>query len=153
MNSENIQDYIYEHIPIIAKNSFEIQKDSFDMIYVKGKLKDHINHRNSVFGGSLSTALIVSSWANVRNTLLSRNIDNGIIVIQSQKVEFIEPVNADFIAITRKISEEKIAKFVKILNKFGKSRLIIESIVTYENSAEILATFTGEFVVVIDKKA
>jgi len=152
MEKEDLQKYIYEHIPIVQKNLLEIKKDDSGSVYIRGFYKDHINHRNSVFGGSISTALILSAWANVRDLLLSRGIANGIIVIQSEEIKFLQLVNKDFIARIQPIHDEKKHKFIGMLNKFGKSRIKIEAILTHENETEPLAHFFGDFVVVLNKE-
>ena len=151
MEQEDLQKYIYEHIPIVQKNLLEIKKDDAGSIYIRGYYKDHINHRNSVFGGSISTALILAAWANVRDLLLSQGITNGIIVIQSEEIKFLQLVNQDFIARIQSVTEDKKHKFTAMLNKFGKSRIKIEAVLTHENEQEILAHFLGDFVVVLNK--
>lgn len=151
MDDENLQEYIYDHIPIVKANLFGIAKDGNDNVCVSGAFKDHINHRNSVFGGSLSTAMILASWATVRNILRARGIANGIIVIQSEEVKFMKPVVGDFIARIKPISDDKLRKFITMLNKFGKARLVLESSIAHANSTEVLTTFSGEFVVVVNR--
>ena len=151
MENEDLQKYIYEHIPIVQKNLLEIKKTDSGSIFIRGFYKDHINHRNSVFGGSISTALILAAWANVRDLLLSQGITNGIIVIQSEEIKFLQPVNRDFIARIQSVSEDKKHKFSAMLNKFGKSRIKIEAVLTHENEQETLAHFLGDFVVVLNK--
>lgn len=149
MNS-TIEQYINEHIPIVKKHNFEINEVHSPFIQVKGTLKDHINHRNSVFGGSISTSVIVASWASVRNILLTRELPAGIIVIQSEHVEFTKPLVSDFYAEVRPVSEEQIAKFIMMINKFGKSRIRIEADVRDCEKGESCASFTGEYVVLLN---
>ena len=108
-----VEQYINEHIPIVQKHNFRITDDTSPFIKVSGKLDDHINHRNSVFGGSISTALIVASWASVRTILLTRGIPAGIIVIQSEHVEFTKPLIADFYAELRPVSEDRLSKLLQ----------------------------------------
>jgi len=144
---EDLQTYIYDHIPIVKKNEFSITIVNSPYVTVRGRFADHINHRNSVFGGSLSTALILSSWATVRQILKTRGIENGVIVIQSQTVDFDKPVIEDFVANVTPIHEDKLHKFIAMLGKFGKARLKMESIVTQGDSPEPLARFVGNFVV------
>jgi thioesterase domain-containing protein len=144
---EDLQTYIYDHIPIVGKNGFSIEIVNSPYVKVSGRFADHINHRNSVFGGSLSTALILSSWATVRQILKTRGIENGVIVIQSQTVDFDKPVIEDFFANVTPIPEDKLHKFIAMLAKFGKARLKVESLVTQGASKEPLARFIGSFVV------
>jgi len=145
-----VEQYINEHIPIVKKHNFQITEEVSPFIQVKGTLKDHINHRNSVFGGSISTSLIVASWASVRNILLTRGIPSGIIVIQSEHVEFSKPLIDDFYAALRPISNDRLTKFIAMINKFGKSRIKIEADVKDCKNNEVCASFTGEYVVLLN---
>lgn len=149
METEDIQTYIHEHIPIVKENRFAIEADESPYVSVTGTLKDHINHRNSAFGGSLSTALILSAWASVRSLLRAHGVENGIIVIQSQTVRFDKPVTGDFTARTLPIADVKVAKFIAMLTKFGKSRLKVESYIAIEGTKDALTSFEGDFVVVL----
>ena len=151
MPSENLQDYIYEHIPIVKANNFRIDEDNEGSILVRGACADHINHRNTVFGGSLSTALILTAWANVRKLVAAAGITGEIIVIQSQEVQFSQPVSRDFVARTLAIPTLVSAKFIDMLRKFGKSRILVEAAVTHGDSSLPLTTFKGNFVVVQGK--
>ena len=145
---ENLQEYIYEHIPIVKANNFRIATDQAGAILVTGACADHINHRNTVFGGSLSTALILTAWANVRKLVADAGIRGEIIVIQSQEVQFLQPVTHDFLACTLAIPEPVSAKFIGMLRKFGKGRILVEAVVTHGDSNQTLTTFKGNFVVV-----
>jgi thioesterase domain-containing protein len=149
MDTEDVQAYIYEHIPIVEKNRFTITDSAAPYVTVRGALADHVNHRGSGFGGSISTALILAAWATVRNILRANGAQDGVIVIQSQEVRFVKPVTADFTARIRPIQQEKIHRFISMLKKFDKSRLKIEGFLTQDNSDGALATFSGEFVVVL----
>jgi thioesterase domain-containing protein len=147
---EDLQQYIYEHIPVIRQNNFTVA-DENDCIEVCGKFSDHINHRNSVFGGSLSTAMILSAWAYVRKIIIDCDCSDTIIVIQSQDVKFIDPVTKDFCAISVPKTGEEKKKLIDTLNRFGKSRINVRSIVTHLGGGAKLAEFKGDFVIVKKK--
>ncbi len=149
MEHQDLQEYIYKEIPIVRKNAFAIERIG-DIPYqrVRARLQDHVNHRKTAFGGSLSTALILCSWASVHGILSSRGIDDGSVIIQTQRVEYLKPVNADFTAEVTPFGEEEINRFVAMLEKFGKSRLSVAARVTQEGDPESRATFEGTFVVV-----
>ncbi len=141
----SLQDYIYEHIPIIRDNRFEIVEGQ--ELVVGGRYADHINHRNSVFGGSLSTALILVSWASFRRWLAGAGYADAIIVIQSQQVQFLEPVTRDFCAKAHELVPKEKSRLLAMLTRFGKARTTMVSWVTHTDDSEILAEFSGEFVV------
>lgn len=145
--AEDLQQYIYDHIPIVEKNRFVIARDDRGLIVVTGSLRDHVNHRSSVFGGSLSTALILCAWANLRQLLLSQTIAGPVIVIQSQTVEFTHPVLSDFQAVLDPPSESEVSSFLAKLTRFGKSRIEVKAVITGVGLTAPLATFQGQFVV------
>ncbi len=149
MEDQDLQAYIYEQIPIVEKNAFTVEPDGeAPYARVRARLEDHVNHRNSAFGGSLSTALILCSWASVHGILKSRGIDDGSVVIQTQRVDYLKPVTADFTAEVTPLGEDDLARCVLMLAKFGKSRLMVESRVTQEGDSSTRAAFTGVFVIV-----
>jgi thioesterase domain-containing protein len=149
MERLDLQEYIYKEIPIVKKNAFIVEQVGEGPYHrVRARLKDHVNHRNTAFGGSLSTALILCSWASVHGILESRGIGDGSVVIQTQRVEYRKPVNADFTAEITPLGDEEINRFIVMLEKFGKSRLTIEARVTQEGDPANRASFEGIFVVV-----
>ena len=150
--NEDIQAYIYEHIPIVKQNHFRIEVGDAPYVTVTARLCDHVNHRQTAFGGSISTSLILCSWASVRCILKTRGIDDGGIVIQTQRVDFAKPVAGDFSARVVPLREETINRFIAMLEKFGKGRLKVEARVTQESDSVHRATFIGEFVVIREKR-
>ena len=144
---EDLQAYVYEHIPIVRKNNFKIVEFG-ERIEVSGNFKEHINHRNSVFGGSLSNALIISAWAYARKIIHGFDCANTIIVIQTQEVKFILPVTKKFTSVNKEVSNQIKDKALAMLNKFGKTRLEIESYITHEEENDILASFKGQFAII-----
>ncbi len=147
---EDLQRYIAEHIPIVARNGFRIDAGP-EGPSVLGTYRDHINHRNSVFGGSLSNALILASWAAVRTLVVNRGLTGATVVIQSQTVDFLKPVVRDFRARASALGERETTRFFALLDRFGKGRLIVDAVVTHQDDSEELARFRGEFVVVIPR--
>jgi ribosomal-protein-alanine N-acetyltransferase len=138
--SEDLQGYIYEHIPIIKKNDFNVREFP-DWIEVTGRHGDHVNHRNSVFGGSLSTALTVSAWAAVRRMVQNWGHQNAVIVIQSQEVQYLLPVTKDFVSRDTGIDTQQQTKVRHMLEKFGKSKLSLGAEIRHQDESEVRARF------------
>jgi thioesterase domain-containing protein len=144
---ESIQEYMYTHIPIVQANKFTIQSRNHQ-IQVSGSLSDHVNHRNSAFGGSISTALTIAAWAAVRSLIPQHERSTTVIVIQSERVEFTKPVVQDFIAENSIITDDDRKKLFASLDRHGKARITIRASLRHQQDSEILATFSGDFVVV-----
>ncbi len=150
MTAAELQDYVENHIPIVTRNGFRITEAGNDRVAVTGRLADHINHRDSAFGGSLSTALILAAWARVR--LWTDTFDpSAVIVIAEQRVQFALPVLADFEAFSKPLAPEVFERAAKHLARFGKARFTVEAAVVHQGEAEPRAEFWGEFVVVVKR--
>ena len=145
MDKEYLQDYIEEHIPIVKEMDFSIVEINGNEVMVEGPYEKHINHRNSIFGGSISSLLILAGWTKMK--LMMEKIDNNTsIVIQESNVKYLRPVLGDFVAITKISEEVDMLKTEKIYKKFGKVRVNIEVFLKEKGKEEILAEFVGSFV-------
>ncbi|OQY41457.1 MAG: hypothetical protein B6227_05005 [Fusobacteriia bacterium 4572_74] len=147
MNKYELQKYIIENIPIVKEMGFIIENIENNQIIVSGEYKKHINHTNSVFGGSISSVMTLAGWGRVR--ILTEDIDNNaVILVKNNSTDFIKPVVEDYIVITEPLIENDIEKFKKIYKKFGKGRIMVKAVLKHRNSDDILAKFTGEFVAI-----
>ncbi len=144
---ENIQEFIYQQIPIVEANKFSIHENEHQTFSVQGSFTDHTNHTNSVFGASLSTALTLSAWLQARKVAQESGIEKPVIVIQSQIVNFLKPVTKDFSASAIAWKPEEMERFRAILPKFPKCRLTIEAHLSQSGDPEVLVRFSGDFVI------
>lgn len=147
MTAAQLQDYVDHHIPIVKANGFLVTEARDDRVAVAGRLVDHINHRASAFGGSLSTALILAAWARVRQWTDTFD-PSAVIVIAEQKVQFGLPVLADFEAFSKPVAPEVFDRAARLLARFGKARFTVEAAVVHQGDTQVRAEFWGEFVVV-----
>jgi thioesterase domain-containing protein len=147
MTAAELQQYVDEHIPIVKANGFTILEARPDRVSVGGTLADHVNHRNSAFGGSLSTALILAAWARVRQWTDTFD-PSAVIVIAEQRVAFGLPVLADFEAYSLPLADDLLARAWTMLGRFGKARFTVEAAVVHRGDTEMRARFSGVFVVV-----
>lgn len=147
MNAEELQRYVDTHIPIVKANRFSIVEAGPERVVVGAALADHVNHRDSAFGGSLSTALILASWARVR--VWTDGFDPAaVIVISEQNVRFTLPVLEDFEARSQPLAPEVLSRAQGHLARFGRARFRVEAEVVHRGDAAVRAEFWGEFVVV-----
>lgn len=124
MNAQELQDYIYDHIPVVGVNRFEIAAIDGDVVSVRGNYDLHINHRNSVFGGSIGTATTLASWAQVRMFMEHEGLaEKAVIVVQRHTVEFLLPVLSDFTAKGLEIGAADKEKFMSILGRHKRAKL------------------------------
>ncbi len=144
MNTKDFEKMLFEKIPITNEMGLTVCNYEDNLIKIKGSLEKNINHKHTAFGGSINTFLTLSCWAMVYKHI--KKIDKEAhVVIQSSSVKYIKPIKEDFYVTCALTDEKKIIKFLKTYEKFGKSRIVLESNIIGSNGVE--ATFTGQFVV------
>jgi thioesterase domain-containing protein len=145
MNAAELQKYLEDHIPIVQANGFRVVSADPDRVVIGGRLADHVNHRDSAFGGSLSTALILAAWGQVRTDTFA---PNTVIVIAQQRVSFNLPVLQDFEAVSLPLSTATLDRARALLGRFHKARFTVEATIVHQGDSGVRAEFAGEFVVV-----
>lgn len=123
---EEIQNYLYERIPITRSMDVHVLYYDGQTIRLAAPLLPNINHRNTVFGGSIATLGILANW-----TLLHLKLEEtGLpfrLVIQKSYVDFMEPVDDDFEVEASLPDGEQWDRFWKTLTRKKKSRLAVRS--------------------------
>ncbi|MBN2012185.1 thioesterase domain-containing protein [candidate division KSB1 bacterium] len=121
------QDYLYTHIPITQH--LQVTVDAYDgkSIRLSAPLAANINHRDSVFGGSLSSVAILAGWTIIHLTLLEENL-SARLVIQKSSMDFLSPVVTDFYTECA-LPDDTWPRFLAMLRKKGKARITLQSTV------------------------
>ena len=145
MNLDEIQQYLYEQIPLSIAMKLEVRAFSKNGVKLFAPLEPNINHRGTAFGGSLSSLAILSVWTLVHFRLLEEGLESRL-VIHKNEMEFLKPVERGFWAKCELESENEWETFKQILLRKGKSRL--EAQATIESEGEVQARLGGEFVAI-----
>ena len=139
-----VEQYLHEHIPI--SKAMEVAVTSIDeSVVLSAPLAPNINHRNTVFGGSISTLAILSAWTFVHVQLENLNMFSRI-VIQSNSLDYTNPATGDFQAHCLAPDQKAWQRFITTLSKRGKSRITLSSEV-YSNKL-LVGKFQGKYVAI-----
>ncbi|MBT9316045.1 thioesterase domain-containing protein [Leptothoe spongobia TAU-MAC 1115] len=138
-----VEQYLHEHIPL--SKAMEVTVTSIDQtsVILSAPLAPNINHRNTVFGGSISTLAILSAWTFVHVRLQTLNMPSRI-VIQSNSLEYTNPALGDFQAHCLAPDSKSWQRFINTLSKHGKGRITLSSEV-YSNEV-LVGKFQGKYV-------
>ncbi len=142
---KELEEYLRFHIPISAYMGVQVLDANFDHIQLKFPLEPNINHRQSVFGGSESSAAILSAWS----LLWVRFKLNGIsakLVIQENTMEYSIPITGEFIAETDPITDVAWRKFSTNFERRGIARIDIAAHLV--SQGKLCARFSGTFVAI-----
>ena len=148
MNCQELEAYLHTNIPIT--HSMEVSAVSIlpDSVTLSAPLAPNKNHRETAFGGSVSTLAILGAWSFLRIKL--GDLAKGThLVIQRNSMEYLKPINGEFSACAALGKGADWARFERTLKTRGRARISIGAEVRYCN--DVCARFEGEFVALIQK--
>ena len=145
MNSaaSDLERYLHTHIPLSRAMGVVVCSVGEGGVRLKAPMAPNVNHRGTVFGGSISALATLSAWAVVHVRLRKTEIPNHI-VIQRNTVEYLEPIDGDFEAICEAPPEDEWRRFVDALARRGRARVTLTARLLRAN--ELAGRFEGAFV-------
>jgi len=144
--AQTIQEYLHAEIPLTTAMGLRVAEvDSFGVV-LTAPLEKNINHRETAFGGSISTLGIMAGWALVHLKLMELNND-ARLVIQDSHTSYIRPIAGDIRAECRCDKPETWENFAKMLAEKGRARVSLRS--EMYAGDEIAAVHDGLYVAVV----
>lgn len=144
MNELEFQQFLYEQIPITEKMGIEVLEFKHYNVRMLARLELNLNHKCTAFGGSINSLMTLCGWgvifANVKEFA-----PNAHIVIQKSNIEYLFPIERDFIAECKIEKREDLEKLMPTFNKFGRARLKLN--VYCRDEDKVLSKFEGQYVV------
>lgn len=138
-----VEQYLHEHIPLSKAMAVSVTSINENGVILSAPLLPNINHRSTVFGGSISAVAILSAWTFVHVQLQILAIPCRI-VIQSNSVEYIKPVQDEFQAHCVTPPQRSWQRFISAVSKRGKGRIALE-VDLYAQGLQV-GKFQGEYV-------
>lgn len=141
LESKALKDYLHKQIPASKLLEVDVKSCSNLEVELVAPLAPNINHKNTVFGGSLSVLAILAGWSLLYMRL--KGIRNEI-VIQESSMSYLKAAVGEFYAISTYKESPQWEKFNRSFNKKGKGRIQVESNILC--NGEVVATFRGTYV-------
>lgn len=145
MDRSDLQAYLHEHIPLTHAMGLSVVEASERRVVLAAPLGPNLNHRHTAFGGSISTLATVAAWSWLYLDAMSFDFDVRL-VIRSNRVEYLAPIEGDFLAIAEAPAPEEYDAYRQALRRRGKGRLELGARVEF--GEVIAATFVGSFVAI-----
>lgn len=145
MTATELEAYIHEHLPITRAMGVTVKTLDQTQVAVEAPLAPNINHRRTVFGGSLNSLATVCAWSAVFVFLRRRKLAAEVVVRRSETA-FLKPALGAFAASALLPSGEQTERFVHILERKSMARLDVD--VSVHSQDELCARFSGEFVAI-----
>ncbi len=143
MQRADLEKYLHDHIPLSKAMEVSVVAVHEEEVVLLAPLRPNINHRETVFGGSVSALAILAAWSLLHSRLCATGIKSRL-VIQRNTMEYERPIMGEFTARASIKEAQDWRQFTRMLGRKGKARIGVSSVLEY--AGEIVGKFTGEFV-------
>ena len=145
MNSQWLEEYLHDHIPVTVAMGVSVEEVSTERVTLSAPLAPNINHRETVFGGSAAAVATLCAWSLVMVRMKSEGLP-GRLVIARNTMEYSRPIEGDFLGTAESTDLSNWALFCRSLARKGKGRLSAASNLYFQESSA--ASFSGQFVAI-----
>jgi thioesterase domain-containing protein len=145
INLASVEAYLHEHIPITRAMGLKIMGYDGNSVRLWAPLEPNLNHRQTAFGGSVSTLGILAGWT-LLHIKLGQSGQPLQLVIQHSATDYTGPIETDFTAVCTMPKPEEWKKFERAFQRYGKARIHLESLI--EAGSDTLAWHAGSYVAV-----
>jgi thioesterase domain-containing protein len=115
-------------------------------VVLSAPLEPNLNHRHTVFGGSLTCLAILAGYGLAWHILQHEGI-GASVVIQQGTADFRRPVTRDFEARCGAPHELDLNRFVEMLRRHGRARITLDASI-HEDST-LAMSFRGIYVAAV----
>lgn len=137
---KQLEAYLHHHIPISKAMGIQVVEASLEQVLLSAPFASNINHKKTVFGGSLHAVATLACWCLLHQHLRDQSFQ---IVITESEVAYLAPVEADFEAECRLPKAEKWQRFLKTLHAKHKARIQLSAEIYYKH--RIAVEYRGTF--------
>jgi thioesterase domain-containing protein len=120
-----LEDYIRQNIPISVSMGIQVESASPNEVTLSAPFLNNVNHKKTVFGGSLHAVATLACWGLLHLNL--KNLNPIEIVITHSHVDYLTPVVSDFIVQGLFPEEAVWNRFIEMLHSKGKGRIQLEA--------------------------
>ncbi len=126
MTLDEITTYLHDHIPITRSLGARVEHYDGQSVRLSAPLAPNLNHRETAFGGSLSSLAILSGWVLLYLQLRERGLETRL-VIQRSAFDFEAPVDGDFTATSTLPDAATWSRFLATLARHRSARVTVPS--------------------------
>lgn len=127
---KELEGYLHKNIPLSLAMGVGVKVASSQKVVLTAPFANNINHKKTVFGGSLHAVATLACWGLLYVNL--KGVGAQLVITHSQ-VDYQAPVSQDFEAECKMPSKEIWEKFTRTLSSKGKARIELEAIIVHQN--------------------
>jgi thioesterase domain-containing protein len=145
MEPSALETYLRERIPLSRAMEVRVVEIGATHLRIAAPLAPNINHRDTVFGGSAAAVAMLAAWG-LLYVRLDREQRPARLVIQRCSMEYLQPIDAEFAAVSTLAAGEDWSRFLAGIERKGRARIAVR--VDLDSRDRRVGEFTGEFVAV-----
>lgn len=145
-DSQYLQSVLHDDIPLTRDMGLEVIDWQAQTLRLQLPLAANVNHKSTMFGGSLYCAAVLAGWGWLHLRLRELGIDDGHIVIQEAQISYPLPVTGAAVARCTAPEEQAWERFVTMYQRRGRARLTLHTTVSNAGDDEPAVTFSGQYV-------
>lgn len=146
LDSRHLESILHHDIPLTRDMGLTVLDWHDQQLRLHLPLEANVNHKSTMFGGSLYCAAVLAGWGWLHLRLREEGIEDGHIVIQEGQISYPLPVTMDAIAICQAPGAAQWKKFLAMYRRYGRARLTLQSRIVNAEGAEDAVTFSGQYV-------
>ncbi len=145
-DSRYLESVLHGDIPLTREMGLQVLDWQHQQLRLQLPLAANVNHKSTMFGGSLYCAAVLVGWGWLHLRLREAGIDDGHIVIQEGQISYPLPVTGAAIAVCAAPEEKVWERFVATYQRRGRARLNLNTRVSNAGSEEAAVLFSGQYV-------
>jgi thioesterase domain-containing protein len=146
LTAADLEAVLHHDIPLTREMGIQVLGWQNHQLRLRLPLAPNINHKSTLFGGSLYCGAVLAGWGWLYLRLKEAGIDDGHIVIQDGQISYALPVRRDGVAVCEGTDEASWEKFIKLYQRRGRARMTLNTRIMAEGSEETAVEFAGQFV-------
>ena len=140
----HLERLLHQDIPLTRAMGLGVQGWQDGELRLSLPLAANLNHKSSMFGGSLYCAAVLAGWGWLHLSLREAGIVDGHIVIQQGQIDYSEPVLGDAVALCAAPPAAEWERFLALYRRRGLARIGLHSRILV--GATEAVRFSGQYV-------
>jgi thioesterase domain-containing protein len=144
--ADELEHVLHHDIPLTREMGLKVLGWQHQQLRLHMPLEPNINHKSTMFGGSLYCGAVLAGWGWLHLRLREAGIEGGHIVIQDGQISYPLPVRGDAVAICDAPDAALWEKFIATYQRRGRARLTLKTRICAQGSEAEAVRFVGQFV-------
>ncbi|MEK1904456.1 MAG: YiiD C-terminal domain-containing protein [Pseudomonas sp.] len=122
-----LEQLLHQDIPLTQALGLGVLGWQADELRLSLPLAANLNHKSSMFGGSLYCGAVLAGWGWLHLALREAEVTDGHIVIQQGQIDYPQPVLVDAVAVCAAPVAAEWDRFLALYRRRGLARIKLHS--------------------------